>query len=58
MSDELTADEIRKLLELEAHAICGFVRVSFVSKQSIGAGWAGGKIPIRCRRAARNCRLG
>src|SRR5438552_11348377 len=38
MSGELTADEIRSLLNLEPNATCGFVRVSFVSKQSIAAG--------------------
>jgi uncharacterized protein len=38
MSDELTADEICSLLELEPNATCGFVRVTFVSKQAIAAG--------------------
>jgi predicted cupin superfamily sugar epimerase len=38
MSGELTADEIRTLLKLEPNATCGFVRVTFVSKQSIAAG--------------------
>src|SRR6266568_3705119 len=38
MSGELTADEIRSLLKLEPNATCGFVRVTFVSKQSIAAG--------------------
>jgi uncharacterized protein len=38
MTDELTADEIRALLNLEPNATCGFVRVTFVSKQSIAAG--------------------
>ena len=38
MTDELTADEIRALLKLEPNATCGFVRVTFVSKQSIAAG--------------------
>jgi predicted cupin superfamily sugar epimerase len=33
-----TADEIRTLLNLEPNATCGFVRVTFVSKQSIAAG--------------------
>jgi len=33
MGDGLTADEIRKLLQLEANATCGFVRLTFVSKQ-------------------------
>src|SRR5689334_24827055 len=36
--DDLTADEIRKVLELEPNATCGFVRVTFVSKQSIAPG--------------------
>ena len=35
---ELTADEIRSLLKLEPNATCGFVRVTFVSKESIAAG--------------------
>jgi len=38
MADELTAEEIRDLLKLEANATCGFVRVTFVSKESIGPG--------------------
>jgi predicted cupin superfamily sugar epimerase len=38
MAGELTADEIRRLLELEPNATCGFVRVTFLSKQSIAAG--------------------
>ncbi len=38
MGDELTADEIRSLLKLEANATCGFVRLTFLSKQSIAAG--------------------
>jgi len=38
MSGDLTADEIRSLLKLEPNATCGFVRVTFVSKQSIAAG--------------------
>src|SRR5687768_10221556 len=36
--DELTADEILTLLKLEPNATCGFVRVTFVSRQSIAAG--------------------
>jgi predicted cupin superfamily sugar epimerase len=35
---DLTADEIRSLLKLEANATCGFVRLTFLSKQSIAAG--------------------
>jgi predicted cupin superfamily sugar epimerase len=38
MSTKLTADEVRRLLQLEPHATCGFVRVSFVSTQSIAPG--------------------
>lgn len=38
MTGDLTADEIRKLLQLEPNATCGFVRVTFESKQSIAAG--------------------
>ena len=35
---ELTADEVRSLLQLEPNATCGFVRLTFLSKQSIAAG--------------------
>ena len=38
MTADLTADEIRTVLELEPNATCGFVRVTFVSKQSIASG--------------------
>src|SRR5262249_60950606 len=38
MADELTADEIRTLLKLEPHATCGFVRITYLSPQSIAAG--------------------
>ncbi len=38
MADELTADEIRTLLELEPNATCGFVRITYLSPQSIAAG--------------------
>jgi predicted cupin superfamily sugar epimerase len=38
MSIDLSADEIRSLLKLEPNATCGFVRVTFESKQSIAAG--------------------
>jgi predicted cupin superfamily sugar epimerase len=38
MSDDLSADEIRNLLQLEPNATCGFVRLTFLSKQSIAAG--------------------
>src|SRR5438046_9726080 len=36
--DELTADEVRNLLKLEPHATCGFVRVTFMSKERIAPG--------------------
>jgi uncharacterized protein len=38
MINDLTADQIRTLLNLEPHATCGFVRLTFTSKHSIGAG--------------------
>jgi predicted cupin superfamily sugar epimerase len=38
VSDDLTAEEIRSLLKLEPHSTCGFVRVTFVSKQRISPG--------------------
>jgi len=36
--NELTADEVRTLLKLEPHATCGFVRVTFMSKERIAPG--------------------
>jgi hypothetical protein len=38
MTSTLTADEILNLLKLEPNATCGFVRLSFVSEQSIAEG--------------------
>jgi predicted cupin superfamily sugar epimerase len=38
MSGDLTADDVRKLLQLEPNATCGFVRLTFVSQQAIAAG--------------------
>ena len=38
MADELTADDVRSLLDLEPNATCGFVRITYVSPQSIAAG--------------------
>jgi predicted cupin superfamily sugar epimerase len=38
MIDDLTADEICRLLKLEPHATCGFVRVTFISEKRIAAG--------------------
>ena len=38
MHDELTAEEIRELLQLEPNATCGFVRQTYLSKRSIAPG--------------------
>jgi predicted cupin superfamily sugar epimerase len=38
MSGELTESEIRSLLSLEPNTTCGFVRVTFLAKQSIAPG--------------------
>src|SRR5215208_8179608 len=38
MGDELSADDILNLLKLEPNATCGFVRVTFLSKESITPG--------------------
>jgi uncharacterized protein len=38
MTGELTADDIRTLLKLEPNATCGFVRLTFESRESIAAG--------------------
>ncbi|MGA9009324.1 MAG: cupin domain-containing protein [Xanthobacteraceae bacterium] len=38
MSGDLTADQVRKLLELEPNATCGFVKLTFVSPQAFAAG--------------------
>jgi len=35
---DLTADEIRKLLDLEPNATCGFVRLTFVDQRTIAPG--------------------
>jgi predicted cupin superfamily sugar epimerase len=48
MSNDLTADEIRKLLNLEPNATCGFVRVTYMAKETIAPGglpapFAGGR---------------
>ena len=36
MKDNLSADQVRALLELEPNQTCGFVRVTYVSEQKIG----------------------
>jgi uncharacterized protein len=38
MTNDLTAEEIRASLELEPHATCGFVRITFISDKRIAAG--------------------
>jgi uncharacterized protein len=38
MIDDLTAEEVRRLLKLEPHATCGFVRVTFISDRHIAPG--------------------
>jgi uncharacterized protein len=38
MTGKLTPDEILSLLKLEPNATCGFVRLTFVSEQSLAAG--------------------
>jgi uncharacterized protein len=38
MTDDLTADDILRLLDLEPNATCGSVRVTFTSRLSIAAG--------------------
>lgn len=38
MIDELSADEVRTLLDLQPHATCGYVRITFISNQQIAPG--------------------
>ena len=38
MIDNLTADEVRRLLNLQPHATCGFVRVTFISEKRVAPG--------------------
>src|SRR5436305_10704238 len=38
MTGDLTADEITRVLDLEPNATCGFVRVTYVAKQTIAPG--------------------
>jgi uncharacterized protein len=35
MTGDLTAEEVRAILQLEPHATCGFVRITFVSQRRI-----------------------
>jgi uncharacterized protein len=38
MTGNLTAEDIRRLLDLEPNATCGFVKLTFVSPQALAAG--------------------
>src|SRR5437899_10528961 len=38
MIDNLTADEVRRLLNLQPHATCGFVRVTFYRENRVAPG--------------------
>ena len=38
MTNDLTAEEVCRLLKLEPHGTCGFVRVTFISNQRIAPG--------------------
>jgi predicted cupin superfamily sugar epimerase len=38
MHNEMSYDEVRKILNLEPNATCGYVRVTFISKQRIAPG--------------------
>jgi hypothetical protein len=49
MADELTADQICALLDLEPNATCGFVRTTYVSTQSIAAGGCRRRSPMAGR---------
>lgn len=38
MNNDLSAQDVRELLQLEPHATCGFVRVTFISNERIAPG--------------------
>jgi predicted cupin superfamily sugar epimerase len=38
MTDSRSADEVRRLLDLDPHPTCGFVRVTYVSESTIAPG--------------------
>jgi predicted cupin superfamily sugar epimerase len=38
MADDMTAEDVRKLLDLTPNATCGYVRLTYVSKQRIAPG--------------------
>ena len=38
MINDMTFEDVRKLLDLSPNATCGYVRVTFVSKQKIAPG--------------------
>jgi predicted cupin superfamily sugar epimerase len=48
MSRDLSAEDVRALLQLEPHATCGYVRITYVSGQAIAAG--GLPVPFAGRR--------
>ncbi len=47
MHNDMSYDEVRKLLNLEPNATCGYVRVTFVSKQQIAPGRIAGAVRER-----------
>jgi hypothetical protein len=47
MADELSADEIRSLLQLEPHPTCGFVRITYLSSKMIVPGGLAGTVRER-----------
>ena len=46
MTGDLSAAEVRALLQLEPHATCGFVRVTSISNQRIAPGGLPGTISL------------
>jgi hypothetical protein len=38
MTNDLSAEKVRALLQLEPHTTCGFVRVTFIGNQRIAPG--------------------
>ena len=54
MADDLTADEIRALLQLEPNATCGFVRQTYLSALSIAPNGLPARLPTAGRWAPRS----
>jgi hypothetical protein len=54
MADNLTADEIRALLQLEPNATCGFVRQTYLSALSIAPNGCRRRLPTAGRWAPRS----